>query len=184
MRWRHVIISTHNSWLPGDPRGFRAKDHKIHSSGDYKSPPPVGEHAGLLVYSKRISGDGVVIPQFLRAIVGGAILAKLKKLQYRCLVISVAGMHTHLQVELPDDLAMIRHIIGQCKAVASHAIRNQLPGRVWARDGAYKPIDTPEHQSNVFNYILSQEDAWNWSYKDEPPSLRASNASPEGQAPL
>src|SRR5262249_17500638 len=45
--WRHVIISTLNSWLPGDPRGFRAVNHKIHSSGDYKNPPP-GEHAGLL----------------------------------------------------------------------------------------------------------------------------------------
>jgi hypothetical protein len=180
MQWCHVIISTHNSWLPGDPRGFRAKDHKIHSSGDYKSPPPIGEHAGLHVYSKRISGDAVVIPALLRPTVGGEILAKLRKLRYRCLALSVAVTHAHIQVELPDDLPKIRHLIGQCKAAASHAIRDRLPGRVWARDGAYIPIDDPEHQRNVFNYILSQEDAWIWSYKDEPPSLGASVASPEG----
>lgn len=182
MRWRHVVISTYGSWLPGDPRGFRSKDHKIHSSGDYKKPPPVGEHAGLHIYSKRISGDPIVIPRPLRLTVGHAILAKLKKLNHECLVISVAGMHAHIQVELPDDLSRIRHIIGQCKTVASHAIRDQLPGRVWARDGAYKPIDTIEYQRSVYTYILSQADAWIWSYKKKPSSLGVSEANPEGNA--
>jgi hypothetical protein len=45
MAWRHLVIFTHNSWLPGDPRGFRSQNHKILSSGDYKNPPPPGEHA-------------------------------------------------------------------------------------------------------------------------------------------
>src|SRR5438067_2338545 len=103
MRWRHVIISTHNAWHPSDPRGFRTKDHKLHSSGDYKNPPPPGEHAGLHSYSKRISGAMVVIPRALRPIVGNAMLDKLKKLQYQCLIISVAGTHAHMQVELPND---------------------------------------------------------------------------------
>jgi hypothetical protein len=89
-------------------------------------------------------------------------------------------MHAHIQVELPDDPSIIRHIIGQCKTESSHAIRDQLPGRVWARDGAYKPIDTVEYQRKVFKYILDQEDAWIWSYRNIPPSLGASEASPEG----
>ncbi len=45
--WWHNILSTHGSWLPGNPRGFRSRNHRIHSSGDYKNPPPLGEHAGL-----------------------------------------------------------------------------------------------------------------------------------------
>jgi hypothetical protein len=185
MRWRHVIISTYSSWLPGDPRGFRSKNHKIHSSGDYKIPPPEGEHAGLFRYSQRISGPPVVIPPDCRATVGTAILTKLKKLKYRCLVISVAATHAHLQVELPDDLSRIRHIIGQCKTVSSHAIRDRVPGRVWARDGAYKAINTIEHQCNVFQYILDQDGAWIWSHKEDlAPSLGVSGANPEGDQPL
>jgi hypothetical protein len=180
MRWRHVIISTYCSWLPGDPRGFRSKEHKLHSSGYYKVPPPPGEHDGLHAYCKRISGPHVVIPQPQREMVSRAILAKLKKLGYACLTISVSGIHTHIQVELPDDLAKIRHVIGQCKTVSSHAIRAYLPGRVWARDGAYKPIDSVQHQRNVHQYILSQEGAWTWSYNGDSPSLGASAASPEG----
>ena len=39
MIWRHVIISTHGSWLPGDPRGFRSKDHDIHAALESHSPP-------------------------------------------------------------------------------------------------------------------------------------------------
>ena len=41
--WWHVTLSTYGSWLPGDQRGFRSRKHKIHSSGDYKNPPPASE---------------------------------------------------------------------------------------------------------------------------------------------
>src|ERR1051325_3887554 len=139
--WRHVVIGTHNSWLPGDPRGFRTEDHKIHSSGDYKNPPPVGEHAGLFKYSKRISGAAVVIPTELRETVGRAIVAKLQQEHHRVLAVSVSGMHSHWLVELPDDMPTIWKIIGQCKSASSHAVRKQLPGRVWARQGNPKRIN-------------------------------------------
>ena len=29
------MFGTYSSWLPGDARGFRNRDHRIHSSGDY-----------------------------------------------------------------------------------------------------------------------------------------------------
>jgi hypothetical protein len=181
MLWRHLVISTHCSWLPGDPRGFRSKNHKIHSSGDYNNPPPEGEHGGLYVYSRRNSSTKVVIPQACRATVGDAILAKLKKLSYRCLAISVSATQAHVQVELPDNISQIRQILGQCKTVSSHAIRDRVPGRVWARDGGYKPIDTVEHQNSVFTYILGQKDAWTWSHKENlAPSLGVSGANAEG----
>lgn len=78
-------------------------NHKIHSSGDYKNPPPRGEHAGLYRYSKAISGKPVVIPKNLREIVGTQIRDELVRLGHRILVISVAGTHCHCLVELPDD---------------------------------------------------------------------------------
>ncbi len=137
-RWRHVVISTLNSWLPGDPRGFRAVDHKVHSSGDYKNPPPLGEHAGLHRYSKEISGEPVVIPEELREKIGTRIRLAMKQLSHRILVISVAATHCHFLVELPDDLKEIRRIVGECKRRASMAVKKQLPGRLWAHDGKYK----------------------------------------------
>ena len=141
MRWRHVVISTLNSWLPGDPRGFRTKGHDIHSSGDYKHPPPKGEHAGLHQYSKQISGNPVVIPRDLREVVGRAILAKLRKLDYQVLVIAVAGMHCHFLVELPEDIKRVRHIVGQCKTVSSHAIRGWM---LWPRMGTPREVRAGE----------------------------------------
>lgn len=60
-RWRFVTVGTLNAWLPGDPRGWRSRHHKRHSSGDYKNPPPPGEHEGLYRYCKQRSGKPVVI---------------------------------------------------------------------------------------------------------------------------
>src|SRR5258705_8154128 len=134
-RWRHIVISTHNSWLPGDPRGFRSEDHEIHSSGDYKNPPPPGEHAGLFKYNKDRCGDAVVIPSDCRESVGKAILAKLSKLDHQILALAVAGMHVHALVELPDDVKEVRKILGQCKTKSSHALRDQLPGQVRGAGG-------------------------------------------------
>ena len=45
--WYHVQFSTFGTWLRGDERGFRDHDHRLHSSGDYRNPPPPGEHEGL-----------------------------------------------------------------------------------------------------------------------------------------
>src|SRR2546425_200573 len=119
MQWWHIVISTYASWLPGDPRGFRSKKHKIHSSGDYKNLPPEGEHQGLHAYSKKISGEKVIIPNHLWPVVGGAILKHLKKLNRRILALSVSATHCHMLVELPQDEKEARHIVGQCKSDSS-----------------------------------------------------------------
>ena len=168
-RWRHVTISTYGSWLPGDPRGWRSKKHRRHSNGDYKSPPPRGEHAGLHDYSKAIGGKPVVIPKQLRPVVGRKILQKLIKLDHRILAMSVAGMHVHMLVELPCHLKAVRKEIGLCKSASSHAIRRELPGRVWAVDGDFEPVDSPQHERRVYRYILDQAGAWIWCWRDPVP---------------
>lgn len=168
-RWRHVTVSTYGSWLPGDPRGWRSKKHKKHSGGDYKSPPPRGEHAGLHNYSKGLSGKSVVISRQMRPVVGRKILHKLIKLSHRILALSVAGMHVHMLVEPPSDLKAARKEIGLCKSASSHAIRKELPGRVWATDGDFEPVDGPQHERRVYRYILNQTGAWIWCYRDPVP---------------
>ena len=77
MSWSHIIISPQNSWLPGDRRGFRSRNHKIHSSGDYKNLPPPEEHAGLRRYHDQRAGAVVWIPKECNEVVGRAISKKL-----------------------------------------------------------------------------------------------------------
>jgi hypothetical protein len=130
-RWRHVIVNTRCSWLHGDLRGFRNRKHRIHSSGDYRNPPPPEEH--------------------------------------RVLAVAVSGEHLHALVELPDDPAQIRLIIGRCKCAATEAMKPALSGRVWAEGGEFKPVDERDYERNVYGYILTKQGrtAWTWSFRDE-----------------
>jgi REP element-mobilizing transposase RayT len=171
LRWFHITWSTVNAWLPGDERGFRSKDHKIHSSGDHRNPPPNQEHAGLRKYWQQRAGKPILIPSELRAIIGKAVLAKLLALGYRVLAISVGGRHVHVQVEMPDHNATIKREIGLCKRASSLAVTKRLPGRLWQRLPGIKPINDHGHQENTFNYIPkhAQEGAWVWSFREPVP---------------
>jgi hypothetical protein len=168
MQWWHIVISTYNSWLPGDKRGFRSRDHKIHSSGDYKKPPPSEEHSGLRAYHENNSGDAIIIPSELRETAGQAILVKLNKEEYRVLALSVSATHSHWLAELPDDYADMKQIVGLCKSQSSHSIRDELPGRIWSGGGSFKRIKDRQHQLNTYHYILGQEDAWIWDFAKQP----------------
>lgn len=167
--WYHVTCSTYNSWLPGDPRGFRSKQHKIHSSGDHRNPPPKDEHAGLHAHAKSISGDAILLNQAQRAVAGEAVKQTLQKHGHKLLVLAVGGTHVHLLAELPSVLQEAEDVIGYAKVSASMRLNKTLPGRVWAKGCNPKPIRDQTHQHNTFRYILdhSDEGAWVWSFRDE-----------------
>jgi hypothetical protein len=61
------------------------------------------------------------------------------------LAIAVAGIHAHVLVELPDHKKAMKTIVGNCKMKSSHAIRRQMPGRVWGGGGNLK---------RAYRYIL------------------------------
>jgi REP element-mobilizing transposase RayT len=168
MAWRHVVISTLNSWHHGDARGFRSRDHRIHSSGDYKKPPPKGEHAGLFRYQKSISGEVIDLDEDIRAVIGRSVVATLVEMKFRVLAAAVADRHSHIVVELPADLATVKRTIGEAKRKSSRAAKSSLSGRVWAAGGAYKLVKDKSHLGNATDYVLYDqgEDAWTWSYKD------------------
>ena len=168
MRWRHVIISTHCSWLPGDKRGFRSREHRIHSSGDYRNPPPPDEHDGLLRYNQQRDGHPVVLPANCRRIVGTCIVELLREQGYRVLAVSVSGMHAHILVELPAPLAQVRRIIGICKAKSSGAVRKIISGGVWAARGKYLWVKDRKHLEEAFYYIRDKQSpsAWVWTFRE------------------
>jgi hypothetical protein len=173
MVWRQIVISMRSTWLPGDERGWRSRRHKRHSSGDYKNPPPKNEHEGLRKYVKNRAMDPVEIKWGNRDRVGLEILEQFQKRGYRVLCVSVSKKHIHLLVELPIDLTETKRIVGLCKGAASHALRDIMPGCIFAEGAKYDPIVDLEHHQNVYDYILYKQGrgAFSWSFKDTNPTF-------------
>lgn len=159
-QWWFITLGTAYSWLPGDHRGFRSKDHGIHSSGDYKNPPPEGEHEGLYQYHKKRHPNAVVIPKEARLIVAITITKVIRELGYRVIAVSVSDVHTHIVAELPIDLQEFKKIIGKVKCDSSRAIRKLLPGKVWSRGDDHDLIHTKAHRHNSFIYVKDKQGPW------------------------
>ena len=139
-RWR-VIISTLNSWLPGEPRGFRAQHEFI-------------LQAITKIRTTRRTCGAVSLQQVSGEKSGCSNELRLRSLESRSrrdestfaqLLISVSATHCHLQVELPDDAKSVHQNHCESKRKASVAVLKQMPDRVWAHDGKYKAIDSIEH---------------------------------------
>ncbi|MEM9415833.1 MAG: hypothetical protein AAGA29_10200 [Planctomycetota bacterium] len=167
-RWYHVTFSTYNSWLPGDPRGFRSRGHKLHSSGDHRNPPPKGEHAGLHQHAKAISGTPITLALALRPTAGRAMIRNMEQHGHRPVVVAVGGQHVHLLAELPQSSAEAKTAVGNAKLAASMKLKDALPGRVWAKGCNLKPIRDEQHQRNTFAYIERHraEEAWVWTFRE------------------
>ena len=77
----HGICTYYGQWVPGDERGWRSRGHKRHSSGDYRQPPPPGEHAELRRYTRSVmKGRPIFLAPDEYAIVGQAFVTKLDRL--------------------------------------------------------------------------------------------------------
>jgi len=166
--WWHLILSTARSWKHGDPRGFRSRKHRIHSNGDYKNRPPKGEHDGLHRYHQTRSQPTIVLKEPLRETIGRALLEKLTKESINVLCIAVAPTSSHLLVELPNDYDTALKCSYGLKQASSHAVRLELPGKVWAQGGKPIRVKNRDHQQQLYPYILrhrTKEDAWTWAFR-------------------
>ncbi|MEM9252591.1 MAG: hypothetical protein AAGB29_09615 [Planctomycetota bacterium] len=154
--WRHVTFSTLGTWLPGDPRGFRTRHHKLHSSGDHRNPPPADEHSGLHRWTQQRAASAITFNPTQRQIALDAMTEKTS--QHHALAIAVSANHVHALTELPTTPAETRAIVGEWKRIASHALHHDLPGRIWARGCGLKPIADRDHQRRTFHYICRHVD--------------------------
>jgi len=171
MCWWHVVLTTYATWLPGDPRGFRNRFHRIHSSGDYKSPPPSGEHKGLYLYNLKHSGAPVRLPPTTRHIAAISIVQTLNQHDCRVMIVCVSSNHAHILAEMPIRSNDYSRIITKVKTTSSASIRNVLPGRVWGRGDTHKLKRDIKSRRSAFQYILKHraEGAFVWTYKDSLP---------------
>jgi len=166
LRWRFVTINTKNSWHHGSPRGFRARGHRIHSTGDYRKPPPEGEHVGLLRYRLARAEKKVLLPSDVRPRISVALVESL--VTWRLKVMSVSSDHAHMLIELPDVPSEIKPIVGGAKRHASREVRDVLPGAIWSAGCDCQAVDDAEHFNACVEYALIKQGAgtWTWSHVD------------------
>ncbi|TVQ54274.1 MAG: hypothetical protein EA377_06050 [Phycisphaerales bacterium] len=165
----HAICTLHRQWLPGDSRGWRSRQHRRHSSGDYRNPPPPEEHAGLRRWvNQRLTGDPkFLLPQQL-GIVGSAFLFKLIKMQCAVSILSCSATHLHVLYESRADDAMIE--LGRAKQYSSYKLRHPS-GRLWAAGGKIIRPNDQMHVENIFGYLdnhARKESAWVWRHDRDP----------------
>jgi hypothetical protein len=117
---------------------------------------------------KKRAMDTVQIKWGMRARIGLELLKQFLKRGYRVLCISVSRLHIHLLVELPIDEKETKRIVGLCKGAASHAVRDVMPGCVFAEGASYELILNPDHHGNVYDYILYKQGkgAFSWCFRD------------------
>ncbi len=167
-KWLHITFSTYGTWLPGDQRGFRALRHKIHSSGDYRIRPPAGEHAKLEVHSRpTMTSEPVTLTAKQREVCASAIVDRLSEKDCEVIAIAVGGKHVHIQVRMEDR--NVKRLIGLAKQHASHQLRHELPGTIWAARCRSEPVRTRDHQTSLFHYIRRhrEDGAFVWTIRNE-----------------
>jgi REP element-mobilizing transposase RayT len=168
--WYHAWFSTFGTWLRGDARGFRDRDHRIHSSGDYRNPPPIEEHAGLRRWViEHLHKDPVRLRAAQRPQVGRVIVQQLRQRGADVLVVAVASDQVHLVLRCGSG--EVRQLVGHAKRWSSHAIRAQIPGTVWAKKCGLKLIRSRAQQVATFEYITrhASRGAWVWTFRNHPP---------------
>ena len=167
--WVHAIANARGQWLPGDPRGFRDHDHRVHSSGDYKTPPPSGEHARLHAQAQALVKRVVYFSAAHRCKIARALGQYLLAHNYDPRVIAVDAVHAHILFRCGD--ADAKRIIARAKQFASRTLSQALPGSIWAQGCHVVRVRGELHFHQVVSYIEKhrEDGAALWEH----PSIRA-----------
>ena len=95
--WYHSTAHMYGSWLRGDPRGWRARNHREHVDGDYKHPPPKRTYDELFAQSKALmKRDPVQLERGLRSFVLQMIVERLMVRGSDVQIGSLDGIHLHV----------------------------------------------------------------------------------------
>jgi REP element-mobilizing transposase RayT len=103
--WFHVVGTTYGAWLPGDPRGFRTRDHREHIEGDYKNPPKTSRqhlHAHARAAMKRAPFRFTPTTQQAAC---GYFIEALNHYKIDYTTLCVAPTHFHLLLRAPSPPA-------------------------------------------------------------------------------
>jgi len=166
--WYHITTNTYGTWLPGDPRGWRSRDHKRHVDGDYRNPPPTGADAGLYDYAKRnMKQSPVFLTTDQRKVAGQAMVEMLVDQRLKVIALSLDAVHCHFLARFPSRSG--GPIVGRAKKHAYFKLHaTGHVGKLWARACRMLPITDRQHQVNTYNYIRDHAHvgAWVWTFKE------------------
>ncbi|MFW5681593.1 MAG: hypothetical protein ACOC1G_01180 [Phycisphaeraceae bacterium] len=189
--WYHLVANTYGTWLPGDPRGFRTREHREHVEGDYKSPP-AADYAWRHEHSRQqMKREPVWLSVEARDAAVEAIRVALVDVhRLQVLAIAVCSAHLHVLARFPAELKRTptdsirglrssalddppRHFLGIAKKESAKTLAalGFVPaGGVWARRGKIVPITDRTHQVRVYHYVLDhrREGAAAWSFRPKP----------------
>ena len=171
--WYHCMTNTYGTWLPGDPRGFRTRDHREHVQGDYKNPPPRGIYALLYERSKSLmKRPPIYLPAHLRAPILDLLIQSLLAQNLDVVATSLDDHHLHLLARFKDHaprrhLAIAKHF-ATAQAKAANLLTDLKLSRgdgIWSTGSKSLPIADRTHQLAVTKYILAHKNrgAATWS---------------------
>ena len=166
--WYHCILTTYGAWLPGDPRGFRTRNHREHIEGDYKNPPPPGQHDQRHARSKELQKyPTVILTPSERQRLGQKAIEHLQQRSIELLSLALGGQHLHLQLkcdpdEVIDTLGRVKRALWYERRVSGNS------GKLWGLGRKIVPIKNRSHQKTLLEYILAhqKEGAWTWNWRD------------------
>lgn len=177
--WLHLSGTTYGTWLRGDPRSFRSRNHRDHARGDYKHPPPPGTYDALHTHARSLmKRPPVRLSRPARAL---ACTTIVEALQFHGAIVRAACLddhHFHVLAALPmptgsspwasslhppkrkdaDQLkTAARHLMGIAKARGARALTDSglVPrGRVWTRRTRITRVRDRDHLLAIQRYIL------------------------------
>lgn len=156
------MSSFRGQWLPGDERGFRNRKHRIHSSGNVDCPPVAWEHRGLRDRLSSVVADAIELGPTDQAIVGEAVLEKLRDRGSRIGALAVSSTHCHVLLEVGHGDAV--RLFGRAKQHASHRLKSTHPGKLWGASSHVVRMRDDGQIETARRYILAHRDegAWVW----------------------
>ncbi|MBI1338402.1 MAG: hypothetical protein GC164_15780 [Phycisphaera sp.] len=163
----HCTGSTYGVWLPGDARGWRSRDHRVHVEGDYKNPPPEGQHAHLHDdVQGRLSDDAVRFTSAQCRVACAAWAEALGHYHTAFIDLAIGPTHWHLLVQWSEGQP--KTLVGKLKTWSVKQLRERghvFEGPVWAAGCRCLPIRDEGHFNNVSAYIARHlhEGAAVWS---------------------
>jgi hypothetical protein len=184
--WYHCVVGTYGKWLPGDPRGWRERNHHEHVPGDYHHrPQPTDFSRARLAYSKSIMNWSpyVIVPDDRRPI-GELLLQAFHYHRVPVLVLAVSATNFHALLQIRDHapkrtlgLAK-RHVTFEFAPIIDPATNKRR--QIWEGGGYGKPVRSRAHALEAFHYILGHRKAgaWVWCYRDDPEYARTLSGAP------
>jgi hypothetical protein len=153
--WYHCTGCLYGNWLPGDPRGWRSRNHRIHVDGDYHAPPDAGRFTHV---HRRSSALLKQPPMWLsaaqRQTICDAWAEAIQHYGLRSAAIAIGSRHWHLLLGCADGRP--GRWIGRLKSWSLKRLqwRDQRPaGTIWAEGSRAEPIRDRSHWRHAKRYI-------------------------------